>query len=173
MRKLFFLFITLILLFISCEFQEKKQGITDSQEDVMQSTLDTLMHTCWNKKDLNKLNEITSENISRSVNNIIRAKDRKEVKANMNVMMTAFPDLFVTMNQLYFSGNIAFIQWTMTGTNTGIYGEFPATGKKINISGFSKIQFSVEGLINSEDVFYNVLELLQQLGYTLNPPNVL
>jgi steroid delta-isomerase-like uncharacterized protein len=172
MRKLFFLFITLTLLFISCEFQEKKQDVIASREAVMKNTLDTLMYICWNKRDLNKLNEITSENISRSVNNIIRANDRKEVKANMNVIMTAFPDLFVKINNLQFSGNTAYIHWNMAGTNTGIYGEFPATGKKINVSGVSKIQFSVEGMINSEDVFYNELELLQQLGYTLNPPIV-
>ena len=63
-----------------------------------------------------------------------------------------------------------FAHWTFTGTNTGIFGEFPATGKKAKVSGMSLLSFDEEGKLYREEVYYNELDLLQQLGYTLVPP---
>lgn len=172
MRVLFLFCITMSLLLVACNFPKKEQNDLPTMEELMHTTLDTLMYISWNKRDLIRLNELTTENISRRVNSVVVANNRNEVKANMNVIMTGFPDLILTLNHSYFSGNNAFIHWTLVGTNTGIYGEFPATSKKIKVDGVSKIQFDKNGKINSEDVFYNELDLLQQLGYTLIPPNL-
>ena len=64
------------------------------------------------------------------------------------------------------------MNWTATGTNTGTFGELKATGKKIKVSGASRIEFDQEGKIIFEDVFFNELSLLQQMGHTLTPPVV-
>ena len=64
------------------------------------------------------------------------------------------------------------MKWHSTGTNTGRFGELPATGKKVKIEGLSHLYFNEDGKMYQEDVFYNELNLLQQLGYSLNPPIV-
>ena len=137
----------------------------------MQMAVDTLLQACWNKKELRKLELVMTENASRRVNNIIVAHNRKEVAANIAVFIGGFPDLLISISNLHLSDNYAFYNWTFTATNTGIFGEFPATGKKVKVNGMSKIVFNEDGKIIEEDVSYNELDLLQQLGYTLNPPN--
>ena len=90
----------------------------------------------------------------------------------MNVYFTAFPDLEVSLEETEIKGNKAFLQWQSTGTNTGIFGEMAATGKKVKINGLSHLYFDDTGKLYREDVYYNELDLLQQLGYTLTPPNL-
>ena len=44
------------------------------------------------------------------------------------------------------------------------------TNKKVKINGFSHLYFNEEGRIYREDIFYNELEFLQQMGYSLKAP---
>ena len=156
-----------IFLFISCEKQNKQL----KSEKIYQQNFAIFIETCWNKKDFSPLNKIVDLNYSRTVNNINIIENSNQLKANMQVFITGFPDLFVKINDIVFKDNQAFLHWTFTGTNTGVFGENPATGKKIFIKGFTIIYFTNEGEILNEDVHYNELDLLQQLGYTLNKPN--
>jgi len=161
----------IVLLLASCDQKKLGRNNMSSKEMQMLITLDTLMEACWNKKEIAKLELVMTEDVSRRVNNIIVAHNRKEVAANIAVFISGFPDLTITLSNLHLSDNYAFYNWTFSGTNTGIFGEFPATGKKVKVNGISKIIFNEEGIIVQEDVSYNELDLLQQLGYSLNPPN--
>jgi len=78
----------------------------------------------------------------------------------------------VKINEITFNENQAYFYWVFTGTNTGVFGEIPATGKKVIVKGFTIVHFNNEGQIFHENVYYNELDLLQQLGYTLLPPIV-
>jgi predicted ester cyclase len=74
---------------------------------------------------------------------------------------------------LYIKGDkIAWI-FTMSGTITGAFrtplGELPPTGKSFRLSGVA-VDRVVEGKIAEEWVYYNVLDILQPLGFTLAPP---
>ncbi|MFP4082194.1 MAG: ester cyclase [Candidatus Aminicenantes bacterium] len=86
---------------------------------------------------------------------------------------TSFPDFTITFDEIMVKDNKVMARWTLTGTNTGPLsspaGELPATGKKINISGISLMHMA-ESKIVEEWVIYNVLEMMQQLGFTLTPP---
>ena len=112
------------------------------------------------------------ENYVRKMNNVTVATNREELKASMNVFFTGFPDLQLANPDRYIFENDAFVYWTFTGTNTGVFGEVPATGKKAEVSGLSHLHFNDDGKLLSEDVYYNELELLQQLGYVLAAPNL-
>ena len=166
-----FMFGLALLLLFSCDFKKQEKNISSTREIQMQMTLDTLLKACWNKKEINKLEMVMTENVSRRVNNIIVGNNRKEAAANIAVFIAGFPDLLITMSNLHLSDNYAFYNWTFSGTNTGVFGEFPATGKKVKVKGMSKVVFNENGKIVQEDVSYNELDLLQQLGYTLLPPN--
>lgn len=161
----------IVLLLASCDLKKQGQNNTSPREIQMQMTLDTLFEVCWNKKEITKLELVMTEGVSRRVNNIVVANNRKEVAANIAVFISGFPDLFISISNLHISDKSANYNWTFTATNTGVFGEFPATGKKVKVNGMSKMLFNEEGKIVEEDVSYNELDLLQQLGYTLNPPN--
>jgi steroid delta-isomerase-like uncharacterized protein len=83
----------------------------------------------------------------------------------------AYPDWTLTIDELIISGNKTVAKFTSTGTNTGkgSSGAVEPTGKKITYSGVTIFYF-VDGKINKERVFYNVMPILAKLGYTLMPP---
>lgn len=161
-----------ILLLASCDLKKEEIINTSPSETQVYRALDTLLQACWNNKDISKLEMVMSKNVSRRVNNIIVANNREEVAANIAVFISGFPDLNISLSNLLISDNYASFNWTFLGTNTGIFGEFPATGKKVKVNGMSKVLFNKEGKITEEDVTYNELDLLQQLGYSLEPPTI-
>ena len=58
-------------------------------------------------------------------------------------LMTAFPDMIVTMDRLVPRADLLEHQWTFTGTNDGPGG----TGRPVRISGYESWRFDAEGLI--------------------------
>ena len=68
--------------------------------------------------------------------------------------------------------NKVFMNWTITGTNTGNFSDYSATGNKVKISGISRIDLNEEGKITYVNLFYNELSLMQQLGHTLTKPQI-
>lgn len=157
------------MLVISCNNQQTDKKFI---QDIIITNNNTFVEYCWNKRDFSKLSSIATENLIRNLNGIKVATNQKEMAANMNVFFIGFPDLKVTLNNTYIINNLVFTDWTFIGTNTGEFGETPATGKKVKVSGFSIVYFNSEGKMYQEDIYYNELEFLQQLGYTLNPPIV-
>ena len=141
-----------------------------SKEVRNENSLDAFIDKGWNEKDLSIISNYFSDVFIRNVNNVKLASDRKELAAHMQVYFAGFPDLKIEMNNIISEGDQIYLSWTLNGTNTGQFGDLSATGKKIKISGMSLIHFNEEGKIIHEEVFYNELSLLQQMGHTLNPP---
>ena len=129
-----------------------------------------MVENCWNKKDMVKFRSISSDNFVRNVNDINVANNQNEMEAAMNIFFTGFPDLYLKTENPIVADSQVFVHWTATGTNTGVFGETPATGKKVKFSGYTIGHYSTDGKFSGEDVYFNELDLLQQLGYTLLPP---
>ena len=163
------LIISLLILF-SCN--NKQQIKKESLKDIIMSNNNAFVEYCWNNKDMEKLKTISTEDLVRNLNGIKVASSQLEMEANMKVYFNGFPNLKVTLNKTYLINNLVFTYWTFIGTNTGVFGEAPATGKKVKVSGFSIIHFNDKGKMIQEDIYFNELEFLQQLGYTLNLPNL-
>lgn len=163
---------TLILMMsvMSCARHQKSSEALAANKLLITSTFSTYMDSCWNKGDITSLKDITIENFIRNQNGINVATSQSEMQAHMTVFFTAFPDLVVTLDSTFVHGNAIFTHWTSTGTHTGMFGEIAATGKKVQINGLSQVYFNTNGKLVREDVVYNELQLLQQLGYTLTPP---
>ena len=92
------------------------------------------------------------------------------MQAHMGQYFDAFPDLHLKLKNFHILDNVVFTDWTCTGTHTGKFGQTAATGKKVKINGFSQLYFNEEGDMFGEEVVFNELDLLQQLGYTMNLP---
>ena len=172
-KKTYVLLVTSLLstcIWISCEHKSKKLDI--AMERQLNGHLVTLIDSCWNSQNLSAFKSISTENFTRNLNGLSVAKNQTEMEAHMKVFFDAFPDLEVSLEETEIKGNKVFLLWQSTGTNTGVFGEVAATGKKVKINGLSHLYFDKDGKIYREDVYYNELDLLQQLGYTLTPPNL-
>ena len=161
------IFVTLLLFITSCNNQKIEQA---EKEKTIKTNIKTLVEDCWNKKDLTSLHSITTEDVIRKVNGLTVSTSRNELEASMTIYFIGFPDLVITNSNISIKDNLAFIDFTFSVTNTGVFAGTPPTGKKVKISGFSILHYTDEGKMYLEDVHYNELDLLQQLGYTLNPP---
>lgn len=162
----------LIIIMISCKQKQDQLSSHQIKEQLMLDNAEAFSNVN-NLKDNNSiLDTIITSNFVRNINGIEVASDPAELKASINVYYIGFPDLELTNQFRVVKGNQMFSNWVITGTNTGVYGEIPATGKKIKITGFSHFYFNDNGLIYREDIYYNELDLLQQLGYSITPPVV-
>jgi len=86
---------------------------------------------------------------------------------------TAIPDVKFSLDEMYVKGDKAAWVFTMSGTITGPvrtpFGDLPPTGKTFRLSGVA-IDRIVEGKVVEEWVYFNLLDILQPMGFTLTPP---
>ena len=162
--------IIVLVVWISCQEHSKKHEIVMEQR--LNSQLVTFIDSCWNNQNVEAFEGISTTDFIRNLNGISVAKNQTEMEAHMKVFFTAFPDLEISLEETDVKGDKIFLLWQSTGTNTGVFGEVAATGKKVKINGLSHLYFDETGKLFREDVYYNELDLLQQLGYTLTPPNL-
>lgn len=139
-------------------------------EDKILDNTHIYVELCLNNKDYSFLKSCATNDFSRQLNGIQVASNLNEIEAHLMVYSIAFPNLNIKITEQSLHKNQVFIQWQLTGTNTGIYAEAMPTGKKVNINGSSTLVFDKTGKMKKEIVFYNELDLLQQLGYSLIPP---
>jgi predicted ester cyclase len=90
-------------------------------------------------------------------------------KGYVEYMRTAYPDFNLKLNELIVKGDWLIIHWTVTGTNTGLRGDVPPTGKGIEISGISLARV-IDGKMIEEWNYYNLWVTYEQMGFTLVPP---
>lgn len=158
----------LLVVFAACRPENKNGEL--STNDKLSNNLNVFIDSCWNDQQVSRLNGLVSKDFIRLLNGIKVAGNENELAAHMNVFFTGFPDLKIQYSDAHIEGNNIFMNWECTGSNTGVFGEMSATGKKVKIQGLSHLYFTEEGKLYKEDVYYNELDLLQQLGYTLTAP---
>ena len=170
MKTIPFVTVVLLLCIWSCDTIPKE--VESAAENSLKYHLSVYIDTCWNGKNLGMLKEIVAEDFVRNLNGVTVAKGAIELEAHINIYIKAFPSLQITTNESLIKENKIITTWTFTGTNTGEFTEFDATGKKTKVSGVSIIQYNNKGKMVREDTYYNELYLLQQLGYGLEPPKM-
>lgn len=85
------------------------------------------------------------------------------VKAFISLTRAGFPDLHLTVDQVFADGDQVASMWTMEGTHTGEWFGTPATGRHARWWGVVITRF--EGGQIAEDWYnFDQISLLQQLG---------
>ena len=167
MKKLFMV-IPLVILFcftLSCQ-QQVEKGITKEEAQAFTNRVLEM----WNKANLAIADEIYANEIVRHDCNVPEdIVGLENVKNYLQNLFNAFPDLNLTVDEIIVEGNKMVQRWTMTGTNTGSMGDMPPTGRNVRFSGVS-IGYFVNGKLVEIWDFYNMLDMMQQLGFTLIPP---
>jgi steroid delta-isomerase-like uncharacterized protein len=128
------------------------------------------MVEAWSSNDAEAFKALSVANVIRNSNGTRQANNQAEYAEMMNQFHTGFPDFNVKMDSYFLKDGKSYINWTCTGTNTGPFMDNPPTGKKIEIHGFSVWVFDSNGLAVQEDSFFDNMDMLSQLGYTLTPP---
>ena len=175
MKKSFTQFITIIplALLLSLTFSCQQQGEKGITEEEAKSIHDLYLEA-RNTVNLDLLDEIYAEDVvvhdCSYPEDLVGLDALKEYYSNNH---KAFPDLNMTLDEMIVKGDRTVVVWTLSATNTGQLhtplGDMPATGKKVQFSGVA-IDRVDEGKIVEEWVYFNVLHLFQQLGFTLSPP---
>ena len=167
MKKLLMVIPLVILLCFAFGCQKQvEEGITEEEAQVF---TDRVLEM-WNEANLTIVDEVYAHEIVRHdcgvPEDIVGLKNMKNYLENL---FNAFPDLNITVDEMIVEGNKMVQRWTMTGTNTGSMGDMPPTGKNVRFSGVSIGHFVNGKAVEMWD-FYNVLDMMLQLGFTLTPP---
>ncbi len=126
----------------------------------------------WNHKNIVSFKNASINLNKKYLNGVQLAANQLETVSYLNLFFTGFPDSTVKLDNVVLKDNRFYLHWHLYGTNTGNFDSIPPTGKKININGYATILLNKNGKMIQEEVFYNELDLLEQLGYTLKPPNL-
>ncbi|MEZ2415617.1 ester cyclase [Muriicola sp. E247] len=161
--------ILLAIALIGCQTVEKKGPESTSN---VEKVVITYVDSCWNTGDFSALDSIVGKGFVRNLNGLEVANGPMELEAYIQNYIRAFPNLRITVNKFIEKDDKVILEWSFSGTNTGEFAEFIATGKKAIVNGVTLITFDSEGKMIQENTYYNELYLLQQLGFTLNPPNL-
>jgi len=171
MKKFLMIIPLAILLCFTFGCQQKvEEGITEEEA----KAIGDIYLKARNEINLALLDEIYAEDVV--VHDCSSPEDiigLDALKKYYSYTHKALPDLYATIDETIVKGDKIVWVWTFTATNTGPFhtplGDIPATGKKVQFSGVA-IDRVDEGKLVEEWVYFNVLQVLQQLGFTLIPP---
>lgn len=171
MKKLLMVIPLVFLLCFTFNCQQRvEEGITEEEAKAL---LDSALEI-WNNGNLALVEDVFAPEIVAHTSTFPEDIVGLEGIRNwVKFARTAFPDIYMTFDEVIVKGDKIVARFTVTGTNTGPlsmpFGELPPTGKKVQFSGLG-IDRVQNGKITEELVVYNVLEMLQQLGFKLTPP---
>jgi steroid delta-isomerase-like uncharacterized protein len=80
------------------------------------------------------------------------------------MQLSAFPDLRMSVEDVFSSGAKAVARVRFTGTHKGEFMGMPATGKKVDVSLIDMFLFGDDGLVREHWGVIDALAMMQQLG---------
>ena len=116
-----------------------------------------------NAKDLSVIDWLVDQNVVDHDPAPGQAPGPEGVKAMMQMFISGFPDLKVTVNQLIAERDVVVGAITTEGTQTGEFMGIPATGKKISITEMHMVRFANGKAVEHWGVA-DAMGMMQQLG---------
>jgi steroid delta-isomerase-like uncharacterized protein len=118
----------------------------------------------FNKKNLAAIDELIAPNhIDHSAAAARSPAGPEGSRQLIGMMLTAFPDLHVTVEDMIAEGDKVVFRMTMRGTQQGAFGSIPPTGKQVAVSTIDIVRIE-GGKIAEEWGIDDMLGMLQQLG---------
>ncbi len=146
------------------------QPAAPNHEAALRPAVDAIREA-WNAGNMDGLDaHFSADVMRRAPGAAVPSQGLDGLKAVITQFRTAYPDFRIVFDDVWYTENNAFARWTVTGTNTGP-GETPPTGKAITVSGLTRLQYE-NGMAVMEDVYFDTMGWLQQLGYTVSPPTM-
>lgn len=88
---------------------------------------------------------------------------RAAIAARIGAEMQAFPDLQVQMTNRVVHGNQVTVEWVATGTHTGDFSGFSASGRSFSIPGVTVV-IRERGKIVRESLYYDMEVVRREFG---------
>jgi steroid delta-isomerase-like uncharacterized protein len=146
--------------------QEQTNGRETMQEETRRVVLG-----CWeaaNSHDESGFDRYYAEDVVYHGNDG-EIRGRKNLKAYLQSVMTALPDLKFTVEDIFGEGDRVFSRARLQGTNTGEFNGMPPTGRSIDLSPVMNACRVQDGRIVEEWETFDQLELVRQLGLVEAP----
>jgi len=84
-------------------------------------------------------------------------------KQMMSGLLSAFPDLRITIEDQFVGGDKVATRWSAEGTNNGAFGPVPATGRRVRINGLI-LDRVAGGKVVERWEQWDQMSMMQQLG---------
>lgn len=168
------LFAIVLVVIIACRDKETIRNkntsttINDSNNTLKKNTKDYI--NAWSEYDTLLQQSITIQEIVRNVNGDNISFSQHQLFNSMHFWYKVMPDLKIVDKEIIVVESRTYVNWEATGTNTGMFGEIPPTGKVGQINGFSILTFNNDNKIIHEIAFFDKLSLMEAWGYSLAPP---
>ena len=166
MKKLLLILIISILciFFINSCANSNKQSAVDAEVTGMFKDYEA----AWASQDVEKIASFfTNDCIYEDVASGIVSNGKEELKAFLQNILTAFPDLKVEIKSLFVAGDRVGSEWVMTGTRSGPSPYLPGAKKKFSIRGASITELQ-NGKIKRNSDYWNMTSYLRQVGLMPN-----
>jgi steroid delta-isomerase-like uncharacterized protein len=90
---------------------------------------------------------------------------REELRADVEALLRAFPDLRMERKSIYECGEVVcVIEWTLAGIHEGEYIGISPTHRSVELPACSIFTLGADGLVGEEVVYFDAATLLRQLG---------
>jgi steroid delta-isomerase-like uncharacterized protein len=121
-----------------------------------------------NGANLDVLDEITADDIVHHAGTFPDGVGRDTVKGVLGALLTGFPDVQHTIDQVITQDDFVVIRWTAHGTHSGPFQGYAPTGKPVTWTGINIFRIAC-GRIAEEWSEVDGLGRLQQLGVLATP----
>jgi steroid delta-isomerase-like uncharacterized protein len=92
----------------------------------------------------------------------------EQLKPFVSNLRDAFPDLHITIDDMVAEADKVAVRFTVVGTHKGNGLKFPATGRKMNVTGMTIMQV-IDGKLKHGWNNWDQLGMMQQLGVPPGP----
>ena len=118
----------------------------------------------FNKRNLDVAAEVFADDYVSHHNDPVGLPPGPEgVRQFVTATVEGFPDITITVEDLFAEGDMAATRWMLAGTNTGPFFGNPATGKPAGWEGVAITRFA-NGKIAEDWYNFDQMSLLMQLG---------
>ena len=122
----------------------------------------------FNERNIGLLGEVFASNIVDHTARPGTPPGVEGLKQQMEMFLTAFPDLKITAEDIVAEGDRVAVRWTATGTHRGDLMGIQATGKQVTISGMEILRI-VDGKAVEHWEVFDQMSMMQQLGVVEQP----
>ncbi len=144
----------------------------DSAEDARvaaQEATAKAVFEMFNTGDLTELENLASADfVDHQMPPEITSTGLQAVRDMVAMYRTSMPDVHQEWLSSATSGDLTFIHFRITGTNTGPWGPMPATGKAMDVNGVDIIRFQ-DGKAVEHWGYMEEAKMMQQLGLMPGP----
>lgn len=118
----------------------------------------------WNKHNVNIIDDLYTPDVVQYDPATPGIVDSAEaLKQYISRLLTAFPDIQITLDDLVAEGDKVFLRFTARGTHLGLFMDVPPSGRSATVAGMLLFHFK-NSKIDTVWVNFDALGMLQQMG---------